>query len=104
MNKNRYAIAAAVLFLAACSRPRENKVVRLVDIFDTAKIEGTPDSKSLAPKAMWDFAKPEKGAEEWKAGDGVSGLKIVDGKLIGRSTTDFPIIYVSRPKAVDTSD
>src|SRR4051812_33644489 len=102
MSRNSPAIAALVLCLSACgSKPHESKVVRLIDIFDTAKIEGTPDSQSVAPKALWDFAKPEKGAEEWKAGDGVAGLKIVDGKLTGRSTTDFPLIYVSRPKTVD---
>jgi L-serine dehydratase len=38
-----------------------------------------------------------------KAGDGVTGLKLVDGKLTGTSTTDFPIIYVSRPKTVDVT-
>src|SRR5437773_1467717 len=105
---NRYLLAAASLLLAACSRPSSVKVVRLVDIFDTAKIDGTPTKTSVTPAALWDFTAAPKDAADpmlgWKAGDGVTGLKVVDGKLTGRSSTDFPVIYVNRPKAVDVSD
>ncbi|MBI1786279.1 MAG: sulfatase [Acidobacteria bacterium] len=102
------ALAATLCLLAACRRSPETKVVRLVDVFDTAKIEGSPKGKAPEPGALWDFAKPPQGAADpllgWKAGDGVAGLKIQDGKLTGRSTTDFPILYVSRPKSVDPKD
>jgi hypothetical protein len=91
-----------LLLLTACRRATESKVVRLVDLFDSAKVEGSPTKKAAEPGALWDFSKPPKpGADAtlgWKAGDGVTGLKVVDGKLTGKSTTDFPIIYVERPK------
>ena len=97
-----------LLLLTACRRATESKVVRLVDLFDSAKVEGSPSKKAAEPGALWDFSKPAKpGADAtlgWKAGDGVTGLKVVDGKLTGKSTTDFPILYVDRPKTVDQND
>jgi arylsulfatase A-like enzyme len=109
LSANRVIFAAAfALLTAACSRSPEARVVRLVDLFDTANVEGSPKGEPLEPSALWDFSKPPKeGADPllgWKAGDGVAELKVVNGKLTGRSTTDFPIIYVSRPKTVDSKD
>src|SRR5258708_6135326 len=96
----RYAFAAVLLLLSACSRSSNVKAIRLVDAFTTAKIEGAPSKTSVEHPAIWEFAGAGKSKEEflgWKAGDGVTGLKVVDGKLTGRTTTDFPIIYASRP-------
>jgi hypothetical protein len=77
-------------------------MVRLVDLFDKAKVEGNPTKKAPPSAALWDFTKASKESDDpmlgWKAGDGVTGLKVVDGKLTGTSTTDFPIIYVSGPR------
>ncbi len=101
-------LLVCLLLLTACRRVPESKVVRLVDLFDSAKVEGSPSKKAAEPAALWDFSKPLKPGGDatlgWKAGDGVTGLKLVDGKLTGKSTTDFPIIYVVRPKTVDQND
>jgi arylsulfatase A-like enzyme len=40
----------------------------------------------------------------WKAGAGVADLRITDGRLTGRSTTDFPLIYAPVPPNIDGSD
>ena len=40
----------------------------------------------------------------WEAGPGVSGLAIRDGMLVGRSTTDFPILHVERTAGLDNAD
>ena len=108
MFMNRCILAAMVLAGTACNRAKETHMVRLVDLFDKAKVEGNPTKKAPPSAALWDFSKaPKDGGDSmlgWKAADGVSGLKVVDGKLTGRSTTDFPIIYVSRPKTVDAKD
>ncbi|MCW5977654.1 MAG: sulfatase [Bryobacteraceae bacterium] len=104
----RAILAIGLLSLASCQRSPAPKAVHLVDLFDASNVEGSPQGEALEPAARWDFSKPAKPGEDallgWKAGDGVTGLKVVDGKLTGRTTTDFPILYVSRPKAVDTSD
>lgn len=103
----RIALGVLCLF-AACRRSPETTAVRLVDLFDSANVEGSPKGEPLSPGALWNFSKPPEDAKDpllgWKAGDGVSGLKVVDGKLTGKSTTDFPILYVSRPKTVDPLD
>ena len=81
-------------------------VVRLVDMFQPALVQGSPASPDPKPQALWDFAAVE-GSDPllgWKVGRGVAGLKVVNGKLTGRATSDFPIIYAARPEAVDTSD
>jgi arylsulfatase A-like enzyme len=108
MFRYRVALATALLVLPACRRSQDATVVRLVDLFGSAKIEGSPRGKPLDPSALWDFAKPPKGTADpllgWKAGPGVAGLTVAGGKLSGRTTTDFPILYVTRPKTVDPSD
>ncbi len=81
-------------------------VVRLVDVFQPDLVEGAPAAADSDPKGLWDFA-ATGGAEPtlgWKVGRGVADLKVVDGKLTGRATADFPIIYAARPKLVDTTD
>ncbi len=95
-----------VLVLSACSSETSKLAtpVRLVDIFRSEMVNGTPDSISkIEPLAVWDFAKPNKaGSKEapntlgWEAGPAVSGLAIRNGRLAGRSTGDFPIVYVTQ--------
>jgi arylsulfatase A-like enzyme len=101
-------LIAALLLLAGCRRAPEVRAIHLVDIFDTARIDGSPNHTSPTPAALWDFSAVPPGHPDdtlgWKSGDGVTNLKVINGILTGRSTTDFPIIYVSRPKAVDISD
>jgi arylsulfatase A-like enzyme len=104
----RLVLAGVLVTLAACNRSPQHGVVRLVDSFDKAKVEGNPTKKAPPPVALWNFSTPPKDASDpllgWKAGDGVTGLKVVDGKLTGKATTDFPILYVNRPKTVDAND
>ncbi len=40
----------------------------------------------------------------WKAGPGVSGLTVRDGKLVGRSTDAYPILYAELPSWPDPAD
>ncbi len=95
-----------VLFSFACGGGTDNPVtVRLVDVFDPASVEGAPTAGASEPLALWDFTTAAAGDTlGWQAGPGVTGLRVVDGKLIGRSTTDFPLLYVTRPAALDVND
>ncbi len=108
MSIRRIVLASGLLVLAACQRSPEAIVIRLVDRFDTAKIEGVPGGTAPAPGALWDFSQPSKVPKDplsgWTAGIGVSGLALKDGKLTGRTTTDIPILLVDRPKTVDPND
>src|SRR5690606_2522484 len=96
-----------MLLALACGGGGSNGpvTVRLVDEFDPANVEGTPAQASAEPQALWDFTAAANGDTlGWSAGAGVTGLRVVDGKLVGRSTTDFPLIYVARPEGMDIND
>jgi len=66
-------------------------------------VKGTPASVGQVPAlALWDFAHPpdaKRGEEPatlgWKTGVGVSALALRNGRLVGRSTDEVPIIYVT---------
>lgn len=81
-------------------------VVRLVDVFQPDLVEGAPESAEAEPKALWDFT--AGGGDDpllgWKAGRGIADLRIIDGKLTGRATEDFPILYAPRPASTDSAD
>ena len=96
-----------VLALFGCGGSDSPPVVRLVDEFDPDSVQGAPTSKAPEPLALWNFSEPGEADSPllgWKAGIGVSGLKVVDGKLTGRTTSATPIIYAMRPDTVDGSD
>ncbi len=103
MNKLPLVLLASVWVGCGADAP---PVVRLVDLFQPELVQGSPTTADPKPKALWDFTAVE-GSDPlmgWKVGRGVADLKIVDGKLTGRATADFPIIYAARPETVDTSD
>jgi arylsulfatase A-like enzyme len=105
------ATSATLITLLACGTSGSGeRVVRLVDRFDSKMIEGSPQGAEAKPAALWDFsasATTSSGGTDatlgWKAGPGVTGLRIVDGRLTGRSTTDYPVIYAASP-ALDAND
>jgi len=106
-----FVLAASLLLgLSACSRTSDSSstTIRLVDTFRPEMVKGTPASVSQTePVAFWDFSKPAKAKDApdtigWKAGVGVSGLALRDGRLVGRSTDDFPLIYIT--PGIDSDD
>ncbi len=98
---------APILLLLSCGGGGSgNEVtVHLVDAFDAESVVGAPAQQAAEPAALWDFSKAEAGDTlGWKAGPGVANLRIVDGKLTGRSTTDFPVLYAPRPEGLAAAD
>jgi arylsulfatase A-like enzyme len=94
-----FGVVAAVC-LAGCGRPGSlpaGGTTRLVDIFDKTKVSGGQPAAALTvPRTEWRFdgpptASPTRG---WEAGPGVAGLQVRDGRLVGRSTTDFPVLHL----------
>ncbi len=94
------------LLWIACGGGGGSSDIRLVDVFDAASVEGAPASPDAAPMALWDFsaASGDDPLLGWKAGRGIADLKVVNGKLTGRATEDFPILYAKPPATVDASD
>ncbi len=99
----------AALSLAGCSGgpPRGTTGIRLVDHFTSKSVTGAPKNLAAEPAVSWNFSQPGESKDPllgWKAGPGVTDLKLVDGKLRGRTTTDFPLVYAPLTQTVDAAD
>jgi arylsulfatase A-like enzyme len=114
------------LSAAACGRQAsEPKAIRLIDAFDAKLVEGTaakPADVASVRRTEWRFdgpapsppspppppAKPAPLAfpatRGWEAGPGVSDLAIRDGTLVGRTTSDFPVLHVERTTGLENAD
>jgi len=102
--KKSVAPLAALLLLCGCGSETVT-MTRLVDVFDADTVEGAPDTGESAPQSLWNFAETGDDATlGWRAGPGVADLRVVDGKLTGRATADFPIIYAPLPDTADKAD
>ena len=100
-------LPALVCISLGCSRDDGIRTIRIIDEFDPNLVHGAPVSKTPAPQLFWNFSQPGNSNISllgWKVGSGVAGLKVVDGKLTGRTTTSTPIIYVPRPETADEED
>jgi arylsulfatase A-like enzyme len=79
--------------------------VRLVDLYkpDAGATANAP-GVALPPPVEWRFAStPPRpgGPSPWTPGPGVQGLTVRDERLVGRATTDLPIIDFQRPPSED---
>jgi arylsulfatase A-like enzyme len=107
-------VALVAVFLAGCGGTTSAlPSIRLVDLVSQDSVEAAALSASKAkPLALWrakatDGAASDEGAiglASWKAADGVGGLTMRDGKLVGRSTSAIPLIYAELPKNLDADD
>ena len=107
-------VALSLALWAACGSGPSNDAIAvyLVDRFDPQSIVGTASLAAMKPSALWDFSTTENPAGSgpsdpllgWKTGPGITGLKVVDGKLTGRSTTDSALIYATVPDTIDAAD
>jgi arylsulfatase A-like enzyme len=106
----------ALVGLAGCGQSSNSGAIHLIDGFKIDMVKQSPAKRnSPEPAGLWNFAEPapgSSGASEdkdkatlgWKAGIGVSGLTLKDGRLKGHTTAEFPIIYVERNGKLDTTD
>ncbi len=109
-------IAAAAL--GGCGQlsraPQETApAVRLVDLFKPDALSGgsTGPARQI-PTTAWRFDGPAPSpaprtfpaTRGWEAGPGVAGLTLREGRLAGRSTTDFPVVHLERTTGFDNAD
>lgn len=106
------AAVAAVSCSNSGSRTGAPAAIRLVDLFDAKKVEGASQAPPAIPRTEFRFDGPAPAAAAskfaatygWQAGPGVSDLAVRDGRLVGRSTTDAPIIYLERTSGFEGPD
>ncbi len=92
------------------STGRRPVAIHLVDEFKPENVEGTPqEAVTVPPRAEWRFdgSTPSPSGETnpatlgWQAGPDVNDFQVRDGRLVGRSTSDCPIIYAERTSGLD---
>src|SRR5205085_5564775 len=83
------------------SRPGSS--IRLFDEFKPGFISGSP-AQITPPKAQeWTFT-GSTAPDFWQKGPGIDALKVVENRLSGKTTTDFPIIAIDRSLNPDDKD
>ncbi len=84
--------------------------IHLVNEFKPENVEGTSqETVTVPPRIEWRFdgSAPSPSGETvsvtggWQVGPDVNDLQVRDGRLVGRSTSDCPIIYVERTVGLD---
>jgi hypothetical protein len=102
MHVRYLAISVALTFVVSCgSTDDDSVVVRLVDSFAEASVVGTSGSATTPEPTEWRF---ESASDLWKAGTGVSGLEVREGRMTGRSTSRVPILHFERTSGLDDPD
>ena len=65
------------------------------------EVTGAPSKiRESGASTEWNF-KDASTTLDWKAANGVSGLTLRDGRLTGRTASDFPVIHVARTEGLD---
>ena len=100
---HRFSFLVLALGLLSCGAPETDSLVtRLVDVFPDARVTGTPAAAPAIEPIEWAF--DGESPPEWGAGTGVTGSRVSDGHLVGRSTTDIPIVTLERTGDLDDPD
>ena len=114
--RSTIAVSIGAFALAGCGAPRTSDegvvAIRLVEALKPDTISGGAASARTLPRQEWRFdgtppASPAKtfaATWGWEGGTGISGLAVREGKLAGRTTTDFPILRIERTAELDSRD
>lgn len=103
-------LLAAILLSAPISGCRRTSfppapAIRLVELFTPSAVTGqATEPAAKPPRTEWRFdgpASPSPNDESsetlgWRAGHGIAELTLNDGRLVGRSTDEFPLLHVER--------
>ncbi len=79
---------------------------RLVDVFEPGFLADTAKLGAPPAPTEWRFAGSGTATDTlgWQGFEGVEGLRVEDGKLVGRTTAEIPILHVSRGQGADDPD
>jgi arylsulfatase A-like enzyme len=81
--------------LLSCSSDPEPPAISLVDRFAEAEIENQVEAEAETPRIEWRFDGDSDGATvdgSWEALNGVQGLAVMDGRLVGRATDKVALV------------
>ncbi len=80
--------------------PQPQATVRLVTL-QKASSSATPAHAVAIPKTEFRF---DQGLQGWESFDGISGLTVRNGRLVGRSTNENPILHLARKTSKEDLD
>ena len=104
-----FSTAAALAFTVACGSASAPVAVRLVDLFQPDMVAGSPTvDPPLRTEWRFDGARSDEGdfadTGGVEAGPGLTGVAIREGRLVGQTTSDFPLLRVERVGELDPDD
>src|SRR5262245_10191894 len=113
MRRRLALLTVEILTVAACGRtPSESaRAIRFVDLFKPEVLHGeTPSPSNLKP-TVWRFdgPAPETPPKEfaptrgWQ-GANINGLSVRDDRLVGRSSSQFPLLRIERTTDLGNRD
>jgi arylsulfatase A-like enzyme len=104
--------ALLALVCLACDRtPPAPLAQRFVDLYEPSLVDSRVAPEAPPPRVEWRFDGPgskkdEQGAQTrgWRALNGIEGLAVRDGRLVGRTTSDLPILNLALDPALEDPD
>ena len=99
-----FSVFWVLVLSVACAPSSDPMPVRLVDVFSEEMVEGGGSNSPPPPRTEWTFTDPAAGTNGFSAFAGISGLAVRDGLLVGRSTSDTPVLHVERTTGLDNQD
>ena len=99
-----FSVFSVLVLSVACAPSSDPMPVRLVDVFSEEMVEGGGSNPPPPPRTEWTFTDPAAGTNGFSAFADVSGLAVRDGLLVGRSTSDTPVLHVERTTGLDNQD
>ncbi len=76
--------------------------LRLIDLVDAARVTNRPTAWEEPQPTEWTFAGADTAG--WRAGAGVDRLRVEDGALVGRSSSEQPILHVAWRPTIDPGE
>lgn len=102
---------ACALAVAAChGRPAAPVVIRLADLYRPDVVQGRVAARSQVARTEWRFDGAAPRLEKpsptwgWTALSGISGLAVRNGRLVGRTTSDLPVLHLQRTSGLEDAD
>jgi arylsulfatase len=109
-------ILPVCLAVACTGRPESGPATtRLADLYKPELVSARVAPSPPPPRTEWRFDGPAPAAvpgekaknpatRGWEAFNGVTGLAIRDGKLVGRTTEEMPLVHFERATGMDDPD
>lgn len=107
-------VLIALVLTVSCrnSSPQVNKAVALTPLYKTDSSKArSPQKATPTPRTEWQFNVPPKALPEkfpttygWEAGPGISELRIDQGKLVGQTTQELPVLHFERTSGLQNED